>query len=219
MNEKLTSETFVGEKPVRLRGRPRLFDEAEALDQATQVFWAKGYDGATIDDLVAGTGVSRPSLYATFGDKETLFMRCLEHYTRRAILSTAQSLSAAPTVQEAIGSFLRMTVEGATCRSYPSGCLMACVVPSVEDHKVQDFAACAAAQVTQVIERRLEAAVAAGELPPDFPCAMRSRHILGMSSALALRARAGATREMLQADAADVVALLLGPVAEERDRQ
>ncbi len=204
MNEKL-----VDEKPTRLRGRPRSFNEAEALEQATRVFWAKGYDGATVDDLVAGTGVSRPSLYATFGDKESLFMRCLEHYARSAILFATQVLSAASTIQEAVGSYLRMTVEGVTCHSTPSGCLTACVVPSVEDSKVQDFSARAAAQMAQVIEQRLREAVAAGELPPDFPCAMRSRHILGMSSALALRARAGATRETLQADADDVAALLL----------
>ncbi len=203
------SEILVEEKSVRLRGRPRSFNEAEALDRATQVFWAKGYDGATVDDLVAGTGVSRPSLYVTFGDKEALFMRCLEHYARRAALFTTQVLSAAPTVQDAISGFLRLTVEGATCPSNPSGCLMSCVLPSVEDPKVQDFSAQAAAHLTQLIEQRLQQAVAAGELPPDFPCPMRSRHILAMSSALALRARAGATREILQADADDAAALLL----------
>ena len=203
------SEKSVEKKPVRLRGRPRSFDEAEALDQATRIFWAKGYDGATVDDLVAGTGVSRPSLYATFGDKEALFMRCLEYYVGKGVLSAAQSLSAASTVQEAVGSFLRMTVESVTCHSTPSGCLMVCVVPSVEDPKVQDFSARAAAQGAQMIEQRLREAVAAGELPPDFPCSMRSRHILGMSSALTLRARAGATRETLLADADDMVGLLL----------
>lgn len=199
----------MNEKFVRLRGRPRSFSEAEALDQAMQVFWAKGYDGATVDDLVAGTGVSRPSLYATFGDKEALFMRCLEHYAGRAVSFAVQALSEAPTIQDAISGFLRLTVEGATCPANPSGCLMACVLPSVDDPKVQDFSARAAAHLAQLIEQRLQEAVAAGELPPDFPCPLRSRHIHGMSSALALRARAGATRETLLADADDVAALLL----------
>ena len=62
------------------RGRPRSFDEMEALEKATQVFWSKGYDGVTIDDLVAGMGVGRPSLYAVFGDKRTLFLRVLRAY-------------------------------------------------------------------------------------------------------------------------------------------
>ena len=51
------------------RGRPRSFDETGALEKATQVFWSKGYDGVTIDDLVARMGVGRPSLYAVFGGK------------------------------------------------------------------------------------------------------------------------------------------------------
>ena len=58
-------------------GRPRSFDETGALEKATQVFWAKGYDGVTIDDLVAGMGVGRPSLYAVFGDKRAIFLRAL----------------------------------------------------------------------------------------------------------------------------------------------
>ncbi|MEZ0254576.1 MAG: TetR/AcrR family transcriptional regulator, partial [Chthoniobacter sp.] len=58
-------------------GRPRNFDEREALEKATRVFRSKGYDGVTIDDLVAGMGVGRPSLYAVFGDKRTIFLRVL----------------------------------------------------------------------------------------------------------------------------------------------
>ena len=68
------------QKGVMPRGRPRNFDEKIALEKATQVFWSKGYDGVTIDDLVAGMGVGRPSLYAIFGDKRTLFLRVLRAY-------------------------------------------------------------------------------------------------------------------------------------------
>ena len=64
----------------RPRGRPRSFDETGALEKATQVFWSKGYDGVTIDDLVAGMGVGRPSLYAVFGDKRAIFLRVLRAY-------------------------------------------------------------------------------------------------------------------------------------------
>ena len=64
----------------RPRGRPRSFDESDALKKATQVFWSKGYDGVTIDDLVAGMGVGRPSLYAVFGDKRAIFLRVLKAY-------------------------------------------------------------------------------------------------------------------------------------------
>src|SRR5260370_61640 len=65
----------MSQKMPRPRGRPRSFDEREALQKAIRVFWAKGYDAVTIDDLVAGMGVVRPSLYAIFGDNGTLFIR------------------------------------------------------------------------------------------------------------------------------------------------
>ena len=73
-------------------GRPRSFDESDALDKATQVFWSKGYDGVTIDDLVAGMGVGRPSLYAVFGDKRTIFLRVLKAYAERKGASAAKAL-------------------------------------------------------------------------------------------------------------------------------
>src|SRR5208283_1846159 len=98
----------------RPRGRPRSFDERDALEKATQVFWSKGYDGVTIDDLVAGMGVGRPSLYAIFGDKKTLFLRCLEAYGQHHGTLGAQALLGPAHVADAIRSFLRYSVESAT---------------------------------------------------------------------------------------------------------
>jgi len=76
------------------RGRPRSFDERDALEKATQVFWSKGYDGVTIDDLVAGMGVGRPSLYSVFGDKRTLFLRVLKGYAETKGALAAKALFA-----------------------------------------------------------------------------------------------------------------------------
>ncbi len=200
----------MSEKIVRPRGRPRNFDENEALDGATKVFWAKGFDGATVDDLVAGTGVGRPSLYATFGDKEALFMRCMKHYSKTVGALAVRALLAPPDIRGAISGFLRQAAESSTGDDSPPGCLLACVVPAVDDAKVREFSACGMAQAETVIDQRFQDAVAAGELPPDFPCATRSRQVFGMAMALALRARAGASRETLLADADEGVALILG---------
>ncbi len=196
-------------KSPRPRGRPRRFDEGEALDRAMRVFWARGYDGATVDDLVAGMGLGRPSLYATFGDKATLFMRCLEHYGRSVGAQAVEALCAEPDVRGAIRGFLRQAAESATGADTPPGCLMACVVPSVGDPNVREFSTRALDTVEGIIARRLQDAVAAGELPPDFPCVPRSRQVVGMAMAAALRARAGAMRESLLADADDAAALIL----------
>ena len=97
----------------RPRGRPRSFDELEALQKATQVFWSKGYDGATIDNLVAGMGVGRPSLYAVFGDKRTLFLRVLRAYAEKKGARAAKALLSPQTLRASLASFLRHTVENA----------------------------------------------------------------------------------------------------------
>ena len=61
-------------------GRPKTFDETAALDQAMQVFWAKGYAPTSLTDLLAATGLSKSSLYETFGSKHDLFLKALERY-------------------------------------------------------------------------------------------------------------------------------------------
>ncbi len=107
------------------RGRPRSFDEAEALEKATQVYWSKGYDGVTIDDLVAGMGVGRPSLYAVFGDKRAIFLRVLRAYAERKGALAAKALLSPQSLRDSIAGFLRYAVESATekesARGLPSG--------------------------------------------------------------------------------------------------
>ena len=111
----------------RPRGRPRSFDESDALKKATQVFWSKGYDGVTIDDLVAGMGVGRPSLYAVFGDKRAIFLRVLRAYAERKGASAAKALLSPQSLRDSIAGFLRYAVESATEKGSARGCLLVCV--------------------------------------------------------------------------------------------
>ena len=156
-------------KCVRPRGRPRSFDEAEAVRQATKVFWAKGYDGVTIDDLVDGMGVRRPSLYAIFGNKSTLFLRCLEDYGSRLETLAGEALLSPIDVQGSIQGILRFSVERATREESPSGCLMVCIAPLVDDERVRAYLVRMENQTLAAIEQRLRAGIEAGDLPVDFP--------------------------------------------------
>jgi len=194
----------------RARGRPRSFDETDAIRMATKVFWAKGFDGATIDDLVEGMGVGRPSLYAIFGDKSTLFMRCLAAYRDNLGKLAVGVLFGPKDVREAIRSFIRFTVESATDHSSPLGCLMVCVAPLVEDENVRRFVATANEETTAAVAMRLKQGVEAKELPVDFPCEERSRMLLDMSRGLVFRARIGVPRQNLLEDADRAAELILG---------
>lgn len=65
----------------RKMGRPRAFSEDQALESAMRVFWEKGYEGATLNDLTTAMGINRSSLYTIFGDKDALFKKVVERYT------------------------------------------------------------------------------------------------------------------------------------------
>ena len=128
---------------VQNTARPRVdhaaSTRAEALEKAIQVFWSKGYDGVTIDDLVAGMGVGRPSLYAVYGDKRAIFVRVLKAYAERKGASAAKALLAPASLRDSIADFLKYAVESATEKGSARGCLMVCVAPLVDDAEVRQF--------------------------------------------------------------------------------
>jgi len=192
-------------------GRPRSFDEAEALEKATQVFWSKGYDGVTIDDLVAGMGVGRPSLYAVFGDKRTLFLRALRAYAERKGASAAKALFSPQSLRDSIAGFLRYAVESATEKGSAPGCLIVCVAPVVDDAEVRQFLKDAAAAGVALVERRFRDGISAGEMPSDFPVAVRAIQVTDLARGLTMRAQIGTPRRTLLKDAEEAADLVLLP--------
>src|SRR6201995_1657129 len=174
------------QKSSRPRGRPRSFDETGALEKATQVFWAKGYDGVTIDDLVEGMGVGRPSLYAIFGDKRAIFLRALKAYAEAKGARAANALLSPQTLRDSITSFLRFAVESATEKGSAHGCLMMCVAPLVNDAEVQRFLQNAVAGGVALVERRFRDGIRAGDLPADFPATARAIQLTNFARALTM---------------------------------
>jgi AcrR family transcriptional regulator len=193
------------------RGRPRSFDEAEALEKATQVYWSKGYDGVTIDDLVAGMGVGRPSLYAVFGDKRTLFLRVLKDYAEKKGALAAKALLSPRTLRDSLARFLKHAVETATEKGRARGCLLVCVAPLVDDAEVRKLVQNAAAAAEELVEGRFRDGIGAGEIPSDCPIAVRARQVIDFARSLTMRAQIGATRETLLKDAEEAADLVLLP--------
>jgi AcrR family transcriptional regulator len=193
------------------RGRPRSFDENEALAKAIQVFWSKSYDGVTIDDLVAGMGVGRPSLYAVFGDKRTIFLRALRAYAEAKGARAAKALFSPPTLRDSIAGFVRHAVEAATEEGSAQGCLMVCVAPLVDDAEVRQFLKDAVAAGMALVERRFCDGISAGEIPPDFPAAVRASQVIDLSRGLTMRAQMGTPRKTLLKDAEEAADLVLLP--------
>ena len=114
-------------------GRPKEFDETEVLERAMQHFWSRGYEGAALADLLDAMGISRQSLYGTFGNKRQLFIRAIEHY-RAVHLSKAVALlraegSPVENIKSAVRFFERLAAD-ARCR----GCLVANALVEVAPH-------------------------------------------------------------------------------------
>jgi AcrR family transcriptional regulator len=195
----------------RARGRPRSFDETGALEKAIQVFWSKGYDGVTIDDLVTGMGVGRPSLYAIFGDKRTLFLRALRTYAESKGALAAKALLSPRTLRDSLTGFLRHAVESATEKGSAPGCLLGCVAPLVNDAEVRQFLQNAATQAVGLVEGRFRDAITAGEIPSDFPVNARASQVMDFARGLAMRARIGTPRKTLLKDAEEAADLVLLP--------
>ncbi len=181
------------------------------MEKAIQVFWSKGYDGVTIDDLVAGMSVARPTLYSVFGDKRTLFLRVLKAYAEKKGAGAAKALLAPQSLRDSIASFLRYMVESATQEGSAAGCLFVCVAPLVDDPQVREFLHKAAAAAVALVESRFRDGITAGEIPSDFPVAARAIQVTDFARGLTMRAQIGTPRTTLLSDAEEAADLVLLP--------
>ncbi|MBW0270648.1 TetR family transcriptional regulator [Nocardia sp. MH4] len=150
------------------RGRPRGFDRDIALRRAMEVFWERGYDGASMADLTTAMGINSPSLYAAFGDKEALFRAAVELYGRTEGSRTARALREEPTAYTAIEAMLRDNITVYTDPELPHGCMvvLAGATYTTRNASVRAFLAEARRHTTADIRARLDRGVADGDLRP-----------------------------------------------------
>jgi len=185
------------------RGRPREFALADALDRAVPVFWRDGYDGASVAQLAEAMGISKPSLYAAFGDKEGLFLRVLERYGEQQGARHLHILDAQPDARLAVGSFLRSVVHAYTDPRLPRGCLVVSGTSTCDGGSVPArvrSALCSAMRVGETaIERRLLRARAEGAFPAGVDISALATYFNTVVAGLGVQAKAGASRAVLQA--------------------
>jgi TetR/AcrR family transcriptional repressor of nem operon len=103
--------------------RPRSFNPDEALDLARDVFWRKGFQGTSLDDITAATGLAKPSLYAAFGDKNALFLKVLDRYHERIVANAERILNEGPSARDAIERWLTGFVPFCSGARGSRGCL------------------------------------------------------------------------------------------------
>lgn len=188
-------------------GRRREFDVNEALDAILCVFWRKGYEGASYTDLTAAAGVERPALYAAFGNKEALFRRALARYYERYMRFVPEAL-ALPTAREVAAHILHGTVELNTRYPDRAGCLHINGALAVSDEAepvrqaLIDVRAAGEAQ----LRARFERAKSEGDLPETERPEVLAAFVMAVSHGIAVQAKAGFSRDTLEAVAAQALA-------------
>jgi AcrR family transcriptional regulator len=179
-------------------GRPRSFCVEEALAAAMRVFAAKGYEGASLSDLTEAMGINRPSLYAAFGNKDSLFRQAMDQYVQAAAEHVAECLSA-PTAREGVERLLREGVARWTDPEWPGLCFVTQMPLDEAGASIETRLDMAEkrAIVEQALKRRMAQALADGELPRSASADDLARFYFVMIQGLALQAQHGCAAEEL----------------------
>jgi AcrR family transcriptional regulator len=180
-------------------GRPREFDVDQALDQALEVFWRNGYEGASVADLTQAMGISPPSLYAAFGNKEGLFRKALDRYVEKRTTFWQEAVKA-PTAREMVERLLAGTVDFLSDECNPSGCLLvrgAMSCSEAADTIARELTARRAEGET-ILRERLEQDRTKGTLPPDLDPTDYARYVMTVLEGMSVRAAGGASRDELR---------------------
>jgi AcrR family transcriptional regulator len=199
----LRSNSFMSTAPAPLHaatrlGRPRAFNRDQALDAAMRVFWRHGYEGASLTELTAAMGINRPSLYAAFGDKATLFHEAVERYgigpgryVRRAL--------GKPTARLVAETLLRGAVALATDPANPGGCLwvQSALATSPEAGPIRSSLTDVRAGGIAQIRARFDRARTDGDLPPATDTEALTLYVTSVMHGLSVQAASGFTRDQL----------------------
>jgi AcrR family transcriptional regulator len=183
------------------RGRPRSFDRELALRRAMEVFWALGYEGATLNDLQkAMGGITPPSFYAAFGSKEELFREAVDLYSRTLGVPMMKALAENPTARASIEGLLETAVESFCKPGLPRGCMLVlgAINNAPANNSVQDYLRGLRARRRKVIQKRLERGVSERELPSGLDLAALASFYTTVVDGLAIQARDGAPRKALK---------------------
>lgn len=192
------------DKPRKKGGRPLSFDREAALERAMLVFWRYGYEAASLSELTSAMGITPPSLYAAFGDKEQLFLEAVERYSTKSCDALQCLFAEAPTARDAIERLLQSSAVDNTCPSHPPGCLVVTAATncSASAEHVQTAMTERRDNVETMIKTRIEQGVKEGELPPGTDPGTLASFYATVIQGMSTQARDTGDRDKLLAIAA-----------------
>jgi TetR/AcrR family transcriptional regulator, copper-responsive repressor len=198
----------------RRRGRPRAYDPRAALGRVRDTFWETGYSGTSLEEISAATGMNRPSLYAAFGDKHTLYLKALEDYWQLAFVAMREALAGD---DRGLDEALMRVYDGQLSiyfsgRGRPRGCFAigTATTEAVEDPEIRRALEKGLHMLEAYLEARLRTARETGELKDDADPAALAVLASATLHTIAIRARAGVPRTELREIARKAISVICG---------
>lgn len=180
--------------------RPRAFDEESVLDNAMNIFWSKGFESTSVQDLVDETGLNRASMYASFGDKKALFLRVLDHYSQKISAKRFADLREMEDGRAAIEKTFRDTAKTGCAEGRHKGCLMVNSGMELAPHDPETAAIAHQAfrRVEEMFAAALMRGIKDGTIPKDKNVRALARFLAGSIQGVQLMSRRGADQETLE---------------------
>jgi AcrR family transcriptional regulator len=184
----------------RGRGRPAVFDRGRALQEAMKLFWERGYEGTSFDELISAMGISASSFYNSFGSKEALYCETTQSYLEWAGQWFFAILNDPSTdTKTAFALLFAATAEEFTRGDHPLGCMISLAgthcPPGMKG--IRDMMAEHRAFSESAMAARIRKGVADGDVPEDTDCDMLAAFYSSLARGLAVQARDGASRAKL----------------------
>ncbi|MGL4395948.1 MAG: TetR/AcrR family transcriptional regulator [Hyphomicrobium sp.] len=196
---------------LRARGRPRAFDPATAVTAARDTFARKGYAAATLDELCASMTINRPSLYAAFTDKETLYITTLRDYAGVMEQRLSAALASEADVTRSLKAFYEAAMSTYVTRDGAHiGCFVVAtaLAEAVQSERIKAEAKRIFDGLDHLLTQRFERALKEKQIRKDSDPAALARLVVGVLHSIAVRTRAGGSKKLCQRMADDVIALL-----------
>jgi TetR/AcrR family transcriptional regulator, copper-responsive repressor len=191
-------------------GRPRQFEPDDVLQKMRAVFAENGFDGASLDDLAAASGLNRPSLYAAFGDKESLYIQALRQNGGDRLRRAQEILDRREPIEERLGAFYADAIAAFCAKPCSPGCMVVGTAIAAAPTRPAIGAAARAlrADMQTLLERAFARCLDQKDLPADPPPATRAELAVAILDSISVRARLGEAAESLGAFAQDAIALV-----------
>jgi TetR/AcrR family transcriptional repressor of nem operon len=192
-------------------GRPKEFKEEAVLDQAMEVFWAKGYEATSLHDLIGAMGISKSSFYETFGSKHELFVSAIEHYIDTRVGQMVQFLDKELSGKRAIEQVFRKMVESDPAQAKERGCMLCnCAVElAPRDPAAAQKVELGMEQMERAFYRAVVRGQEAGEISLAHSARSLARFLVNSANGMLVMAKASRGREVMS-DTTRVILSVLG---------